>query len=132
MGKHKYIESPKKMWELFLEYKDEIKSKPINVQDYVGKDGVMVYRQKERPLSDKGFYNYCRKKIGCVKQYFDNQDKLYDEYITICSHIKDEIDQDQIEGGMVGIYNPSITQRLQGLTDKQEHKHEVTKFDFDE
>ena len=32
----------------------------------------------------------------------------------------DEIRQDQIEGGMSGIYNPSITQRLNGLTDKSE------------
>jgi hypothetical protein len=28
------------------------------------------------------------------------------------------IRQDQIEGGMVGQYNPSITQRLNGLTEK--------------
>lgn len=53
-----------------------------------------------------------------MKQYFDNQDKLYDQYITICTHIKEEIDQDQIEGGMAGIYNPSITQRLNNLTER--------------
>ena len=80
MGKRKYIETPEKMWEYFLAYKKEVKSNPILVQDYVGKDAEMVYRQKERPLTDKGFYNFCRRNIGCVKQYFDNQDKLYDEY----------------------------------------------------
>jgi hypothetical protein len=122
MGKHKYIETPEKMWEYFLSYKRETKNNPIIVKDWVGKDAMDVYREKERPLTDKGFYNYCRRNIGCVKQYFDNQDKLYDEYITICSHIKDEIDQDQIEGGMAGIYNPSITQRLNGLVDKTEQR----------
>lgn len=122
MGNHKYIETPGKMMEFFEEYRKQIKSNPILVQDYVGKDGIEVYRKKERPLTDKGFFNYCRNNpnIGCVKQYFDNQDKLYNEYIAICSHIKAEIDQDQIEGGMAGIYNPSITQRLNGLVEKSE------------
>jgi hypothetical protein len=58
--------------------------------------------------------------------------RLYDDYMTICSRIKEQIRQDQIEGGMVGQYNPSITQRLNNLTDKQEHKVNITKFDFDE
>jgi hypothetical protein len=38
--------------------------------------------------------------------------------------ILDEIRNDQIEGGSVGQYNASITQRLNGLTDKQEIKTE--------
>ena len=120
MGKNKYIQTPEILWQYFLDYKKEVKSNPILVQDYVGKDANMVYREKEKPLTDKGFYNFCRRNVGCVKQYFDNQDKLYNEYITICSHIKEEIDQDQIEGGMAGIYNASITQRLNHLVEKSE------------
>lgn len=120
MGKNKYIETPDKLWQLFEGYKKEVKANPIIVKDWVGKDATDVYREKEKPLTDKGFYNYCRRNIGCVRQYFDNQDKLYDEYIAICSHIKEEIDQDQIEGGMAGIYNASITQRLNGLVDKSQ------------
>jgi hypothetical protein len=125
-GLGKYIESPERMWELFQKYKKEVKSNPILVKDWVGKDGDQVYREKERPLTDKGFFNFCRRNVGCVKQYFDNQDKLYTDYISICSHIREEIDQDQIEGGMAGIYNPSITQRLNNLTDKVESKQEIT------
>lgn len=114
----KYIETPEKMWDLFEQYKNEIKTNPILVQDFVGKDGKSVSKAKERPLTDKGFYNYCRRNVGCAKQYFDNQDGLYNDYITICTHIKEEIDQDQIEGGMAGIYNPSITQRLNNLIER--------------
>jgi hypothetical protein len=44
----------------------------------------------------------------------------YEDYRTICKCIEDEIRTDQIEGGMVGQYNPSITQRLNGLTEKQD------------
>jgi hypothetical protein len=125
MGKRKYIETPVKMWELFLEYKKEVKDNPTLVQDYVGKDAEMVYREKERPLIDKGFFNFCRRKIGCVRQYFENQDGRYSNYIRICSRIKRNIHDDQITGGMTGIYNPSITQRLNNLTDR----HDVTSED---
>jgi hypothetical protein len=108
------------MWELFEEYKNQIKTNPIKVQDYVGKDGDMVYRDRERPLTIEGFQNYCRRNIGCVHDYFANTNKAYDDYSSICRAIRDEIRQDQIEGGMVNIYNPSITQRLNNLTDKVE------------
>jgi DNA polymerase II small subunit/DNA polymerase delta subunit B len=55
-----------------------------------------------------------------VEQYFKNVDKRYEEYIPICTRIRKEIRQDQIEGGMVGQYNPSITQRLNNLKEQVE------------
>jgi hypothetical protein len=45
--------------------------------------------------------------------------------VVICSHIREEIRENQILGGMIGVYNPSITQRLNGLTDKTENTHKV-------
>jgi hypothetical protein len=66
----------------------------------------------------EGFEVYCYRVGVTVDNYFRNQNGAYDEYYTICSHIKREIRTDQIEGGMVGQYNPSITQRLNGLTEK--------------
>jgi hypothetical protein len=68
----------------------------------------------------EGFKNYCYDLVGVVEQYFKNQDGFYTEYIPICSRVREAIRQDQIEGGMVGQYNPSITQRLNGLVEKQE------------
>jgi hypothetical protein len=53
-----------------------------------------------------------------VEQYFSNREGAYSAYLGICSRIKKEIRNDQIEGGMIGQYNPSITQRLNGLTEK--------------
>jgi hypothetical protein len=40
------------------------------------------------------------------------------------------IRNDQIDGGMVGQYNSSITQRLNGLVEKTENKNENTNIDF--
>ena len=51
-------------------------------------------------------------------------DEDYSDFIDVCGRIKSEIRQDQIEGGMCMIYNPNITQRLNGLVEKSEVKVE--------
>jgi hypothetical protein len=58
--------------------------------------------------------------VGYVHQYFVNQENMYNEYLNICMRVRKAIREDQISGGMVGQYNPSITQRLNGLVEKQE------------
>lgn len=120
MAKHKYIETPDKMWELFIEYATLTKKNPIKKHTFVGKDGRPEYDLIERPLIFEGFYNFCYEKVGCIDQYFENRDARYSDYVAICSRIKKAIREDQITGGMVGLYNPSITQRLNGLTEKQD------------
>ena len=122
MGKPKYIETPEKMWEHFEAYQKEVKSKPFLVKDWVGKDGDEVYREKEKPLTLEGFEVWCHKNniISDLSDYFENKDKRYQDYIPICRVIRKIIREDQISGGMAGIYNPSITQRLNGLTEKVE------------
>lgn len=124
MGRKKLIETPEKMWELFQSYKEEVKGKPRQVSEFHGRDGEERRKPLERPLTLSGFNVFIFELEGIdskgVMQYFNNPDNIYDKYITICRTIKDVIRTDQIEGGMVGQYNPSITQRLNGLTDKQE------------
>ena len=123
MPKKKYIETPEKMWALFEDYRAETKGNPITQHDFIGgKELNEIYRQKERPLTFEGFQNYVEDTglIAVIEQYFENRDNRYNEYIGICTRIKRTIRQDQIEGGMSGIYNPSITQRLNNLVDKQE------------
>lgn len=122
MGKHKYIPTPERLLEYWDEYVLYIKSNPILVHDFVGKDGDSVERKKERPLTQQRFETWMFRTYKItVGQYFDNQDKAYDDYLAICSHIVKERKADQIEGGMAGIYNPSITQRLNGLKEETEN-----------
>ena len=115
------------MWELFKEYEQETKRTPFLVHDFVGKDANEVRREKERCLTIEGFELYVADKgvIQDLGDYFANTNDNYSEYSTICRAIKKTIRRDQIEGGMAGVYNPSITQRLNGLVDKQEHSHSV-------
>lgn len=131
MGMHKFIETPEKLWDIFKEYRDYVKSRPRTNHVFVGKDGNDARQELERPLTMEGFRVYCFENHSCVKQYFDNREGRYSDFVTICSYIKDIIRQDQIEGGMVGQYNASITQRLNGLTEKvQQEQTNIVKFDF--
>jgi hypothetical protein len=127
MAKRKYIETPEKLWEYFENYKAYIDRNPIRKQDYVGKDATLVYRELQRPYTMEGFENYLANNdiIEDLGQYLENRDNRYSEYVAICSRIKREIKQNQIEGGMAGIYNPSITQRLNGLVEKQENNVKI-------
>jgi len=118
----KYIETPEKLWEHFENYKNETKSNPIKKHVFVGKDGNADYELIERPLTVDGFEVWCFKNaiINDLSHYFANTDNRYSDYVTICSRIRKEVRNDQIEKGLAGIYNTSITQRLNGLTDKSE------------
>ena len=119
-GHPRNIETPEKMWELFISYQKQTKANPRYKTQFVGREGDMVKEPLERPLTMEGFKNYCYDIVGVVEQYFKNQDGFYTEYIPICIRVREAIRQDQIEGGMVGQYNPSITQRLNGLVERQE------------
>ena len=119
MAKKKYIETPEILLELFEKYKSKVHENPrYNYQ--LAKDGSVVPIPLRVPLTMEGFRIFCYNETGSIKHYFENTDNSYSEYLPICSHIREEIRNDQIEGGMVGQYNASITQRLNGLTDKQE------------
>lgn len=122
------IESPEKMWQLFVAYKENAKSKPILVQDFVGKDGQEVRRERERPLTMEGFECFVMDKTDIsypdLSHYFSSNNESYKDFFAVCSRIRREIRQDQISGGMAGIYNPSITQRLNGLVEKTDAKTE--------
>lgn len=123
-GNGKYIETPERMWELFEQYRAKTKANHRKKMVFVGKNGEEKHEHLEVPLTMEGFENYVadlgiRQDLG---DYFANTKGAYSDYSTICSRIRKTIRQDQIEGGMVGQYNASITQRLNGLVDKQSNE----------
>jgi hypothetical protein len=65
-----------------------------------------------------GFRTFAAEKGQSVQDYFANYEGRYSAYTTICSRIEEAIRMDQIEGGMTGQYNASITQRLNNLTER--------------
>lgn len=120
----KYIESADRMWELFLAYKEDVNTNHLLKKDWVGKDGTVVQREYTRALTMEGFecfvMDHTRITYPDLTNYFENRDSNYKDYVPVCSRIKREIRRDQIEKGLAGLINPSITQRLNGLVEKRE------------
>jgi hypothetical protein len=114
--------SPEQLEQVFEDYKDDLRTQSYEWKkvQYVGKDGDRVEEPTKVPMTLEGFKRYCRKNHGDVTEYFLNRDNYYNDFTIICSHIKEEIRENQILGGLLGFFNPSITQRLNGLVEKQE------------
>lgn len=119
-GRPRNLDSPEQLYELFIRYKEDVKANPRIKSVFGGKEFEERAEPLERPLTMEGFEIFCWDEVGQVEQYFKNIDKRYEEFIPICSRIRKEIRRDQIEGGMVGQYNPSITQRLNNLKEQVE------------
>jgi hypothetical protein len=123
VGRPRNLNSPEQLYELFERYKRDVKANPRIKHVFGGKDFEERAEPLERPLTMEGFEVFCWDEVGQVEQYFKNLDKRYNEYLPICSRIRKEIREDQITGGMVGQYNPSITQRLNNLREQVENTH---------
>lgn len=125
MGKNKYIETPEKMWELFVDYKKEVNENPLTQKDWVGKDANIINREYTRALTMVGFECYVMDHTDIsypdLTHYFENKDDRYSDYVPICTRIKREIRADQIDKGLSGLINSSITQRLNSLADNTNH-----------
>ena len=120
VGRPRNLDSPEQLYELFERYKRDVKANPRIKSVFGGKEFEERAEPLERPLTMEGFEIFCWHEVGCVEDYFKNTNKAYEEFSPICSRIRKEIRRDQIEGGMVGQYNPSITQRLNGLKEQVE------------
>jgi hypothetical protein len=114
------FKTPSDLEKAWNEYKLNIveQSKEWLKVQFVGKDGERVAEPTKVPYTMEGFERFCYNNYGTVDQYFKNKDGYYTDFVPICSHIAREIRENQIIGGMMGFYNPSITQRLNNLTEK--------------
>lgn len=107
-------------WELYKKNLEEVESKDWQKVQYVGKEAQRMSDDYKLPYSMDDFEVYCYENYGCVEQYFKNKDGYYEDFVPICSYIKKAIRANQIRGGLLGVYNPSITQRLNNLVEKVE------------
>ena len=132
MGRHKVIESPERLKELFNEYVNWVKDNPFMVHDYVGKDADSVERRKQRPITWVGFEAWLDRE-GIVTQlthYEQNANNSYTEYLPIIRACKKQCSSDIIDGALAGIYNQNIAARIEGLSDKREVEKLVKRIKF--
>jgi len=94
--------------------------------------GEIVTLNVKKPLLRSGFEAYVYRKKGFgISHYIDNQDGAYEDYLGVITCMRKEWETDQVSGTMTGRYKaPNLTARLNGISDKQEIKHDITSFEF--
>jgi hypothetical protein len=99
-----------------------IASNPYRVQDYVGKDGQMVYRDKQRPLTFAGFEKWLALEdvINDLGDYEKNRNGAYSDYSPIITRIRKICNGEILEGASAGVYNAMIASKVAGLVEKSE------------
>ena len=115
------LKEPNDLKELWDRFKADVKLQSaewVKVQ-YIS-NGERKEEAQKIPLTFEGFKRFAREEKGESEQYFTNQDGYYDDFIGICRAIKEEIRENQIIGGMLNFFNPSITQRLNSLVDRKQ------------
>jgi hypothetical protein len=124
MGKHKYIETPERLLEMWDEYKASLGNDTI---EQASSRGDVVSLSVKKPLLRQGFEAFVYRKYGfLVKQYLDNQDGLYSEYMGVITCIRQEWENDQITGSLTGLYkSPNLVARLNGLAEKTQNEQNV-------
>ena len=124
MSKHKYIETPEKLLDLWDEYKNQVGTDKI---EQATAKGDIVILDVKKPLLRSGFESFVYRKLKFgISQYIDNNGGLYDEYIGVITCIKKEWETDQVSGTMTGRYKaPNLTARLNGLVDKKETESNI-------
>lgn len=114
------FKTPNDLLEAWRRYKKSLLAKALEWPkiQYVGKDGTRVEDYPVLPITQEGFEVWYLDTYGhYIHQYFKNADGYYDDFLPICSYIEKDRRTQQITGGMLGHFNASITQRLNGLTE---------------
>lgn len=116
--KKKYIETPQRFLELWEEFKLYVDSNP-DTQQVATVKGVVEIKIK-KPYLRQGFEAFVYKNYGfTIHQYISNQGNLYDAYVPIVTHIRNEWEDDQLSGTLTGRYKaPNLIARMHNLVEK--------------
>lgn len=126
MAKHKYIETPDKLWELFCDYISHEKEHPMFKREYVGKDGDPVDTALQVPITFEGFECWLadERVIQDLGDYSSDKQERYKEYATIITRIRKNCFAQNFKGAAVGLFHANLIAKKLGLVDKTENKNE--------
>lgn len=123
-GRPPIFYSPDDMMLKFEEYKQWADSNPVNKCEAIksGENaGQLIYIPCQRPYTIWGFARYCKASRQGIMNYGTLE--CHEEFFDIYESIVSEMTEQNVAGGMVGVYNASLTARLNGFVDKTEMEH---------
>lgn len=128
VGQPRKIESPEKLWDLFLAYVQKTQENPWLKVEYVGQKAEKVVIPLAKPITFEGFECYLFDTIGVsdIGQYASNRDGRYPEYVTIIKTIRQNCFQQNFEGAAVGAFNANLIARKLGIKDQVDSEVKLT------
>ncbi|MFV0419346.1 MAG: terminase small subunit [Dysgonomonas sp.] len=117
-GKELIYDSPEKFLSEATGYFKWCDDNPWNKKEAIKsgtRTGEIIEVPVSRPYTIEGLCVH----IGiCVKTFYNYENR--EEFLPVISHIRQVIQQNQIEGAIIGAYNANIISRILGYADKQE------------
>lgn len=122
MAKGKYIETPERLWELFLNYVEHERNSPLYKREYVGKDGEEKDTPLQVPITFEGFECYVSDLdiIQDLGDYSNVKNESYASYRPIITRITKNCFVQNFKGASVGLFNPNLIAKKLGLIDKSQ------------
>lgn len=120
-GTDKILQSPELFLEQAYEYFQHVDENPWIKYDILRSGeyaGTVIEIPTQRPYTIQGLCIF----LGISQETFTNYSQTdgYNDFFGVCKHIRQIIENNQLEGATVGSYNASIIGRLLGLVDKQD------------
>jgi hypothetical protein len=128
-GRPKKIASPEILFGHFVDYCEDVDSKPWYKTDFKGKDADKVLIPLQRPYTWQGFDNYLfiNKVISDLDDYKQNKDGTYSEFSDVLTRIRSIIYDQKITGATIGVFNAAIISAELGLATKTLIEATITK-----
>ena len=119
-GRNPIFKTPEELEKDCISYFEWADNNPWIKTDVVrGGDnaGMLLEIPTQRPYTLIGLCQH----IKITKETFNEYAKK-DGFSNLCTRVRDKINNQQIEGALVGSFNPSLTARIQGIADKKQHE----------
>jgi len=118
-GRPPVFNEPEEMLEMWEAYKAKVDNEPDRIEQATPK-GEVVTLKVRKPYLRVGFEAFVYKHKGHgIRQYLDNYGKLYDKFIAVVTHIRNEWEEDQISGTLTGRYKaPNLVARLNNIVER--------------
>lgn len=112
---------PQDFWDKCCEYFEWVDDNPWMKNEAIKSGervGEIIQIPTQRPYSIEGLCNYLDMSVQTFDRYSKEVD--YETYWGVSLRVREIIDNQHFEGGMVGAFNANIVTRKLGLADKQE------------
>ncbi len=125
VGRPKDIETPEKMWDLFLSYVKFVQENPWLKVDYVGQKAEKVVIPLAKPITLEGFECWLFDQGVChdIGHYAANRDGRYIEFVPIIKLIRQSCFRQNFDGAAVGAFNANLIARKLGIKDQVDTDH---------